>query len=216
MKRLKTYKQLLESALTDKDKDNISSYIISTNIINGEYDKVKTFLENGGDVNAHDFSSEYYDDSLLMVAIRSAKIDIVKLLIEYDVDLNFQDLEMNTALHWATYNNLYDIIKLLVDAGADVNLVEDYDDTPFMTAFFNINKKDKTIKLKIIDLLITKTNLNLVNSNGNDVFHYIQEFQYNSESDPDKMPEYILYIQDNYPKEYEKYLRRNKAKGFNL
>ena len=62
------------------------------------------------------------DLTLLMWASKDGYIDLVKILLDNNVDVNYQNEAGVTALILATYNNYLEIVKLLVEAGADVKL----------------------------------------------------------------------------------------------
>ncbi len=52
-----------------------------------------------------------------------------------DADINAQDHELGfTALHWASYNGDLEIVRMLTDAGANVNLRTDTGETPLLLA----------------------------------------------------------------------------------
>jgi len=100
-------------------------------------DIVKTLIELGADVNAlgHD------NYTALHAAALSGCVDIVRLLIDHGnrinptANVNSKTTSTDTPLHYAVSMlpfNL-DIIKLLVAAGSDVNLVDAYGDTPLQS-----------------------------------------------------------------------------------
>lgn len=62
------------------------------------------------------------DLTILMCAARDGNYELTKIILEYDVDVNYQNNQGATALILATYNNHFDIVKLLIEAGADVKL----------------------------------------------------------------------------------------------
>ena len=50
----------------------------------------------------------------LIIAALKSNLQICKSLIEYNCDLNLQDMYGNTALHYACLHGLYLIAKLLL------------------------------------------------------------------------------------------------------
>ena len=49
------------------------------------------------------------------------RLEIVKLLIEQDADVNFESLQVKmTPLHWAAYNEDRAVVKYLVENGASI------------------------------------------------------------------------------------------------
>lgn len=62
-------------------------------------------------------------------------IDEVKRYIKYKLDLNIKDDENNqTPLDYAVANGYYDIVKLLVDNGADVNYFQEGYESPYFAS----------------------------------------------------------------------------------
>lgn len=49
---------------------------------------------------------------------------MVQLLLENGADCNIRDKQERRPLHWASYVGYTDIIKVLVDFGADVNCLD--------------------------------------------------------------------------------------------
>ena len=68
-----------------------------------------------------------YGFSLLHEAISGHKWDIAEFLINEGIDINLKDSGGNTALHYlcddnsTDYDEVFKLIKILLDKGADVN-----------------------------------------------------------------------------------------------
>ena len=58
----------------------------------------------------------------IIKTIESGDSDKVKRLIEEGADVNAKDNYGNTALMWASQHGYIEVAKLLIEAGADVNL----------------------------------------------------------------------------------------------
>ena len=86
-------------------------------IIHNELDKVKALLDSGLDVNMNTSAS----DSLLMAVCRYSNAEMLKLVLDYNPQINFQDEYGNNALTFAVNNfdNYKGMIPLLLEAGAD-------------------------------------------------------------------------------------------------
>ena len=69
--------------------------------------------------------SVHYDIPLLRLAVETQCIDMVKLLLEYGIDVNAIDVYGRTALFDAARTNNMDCVKLLIDYGVNVNHVDD-------------------------------------------------------------------------------------------
>ena len=81
-----------------------------------------------------------------------------------DIDINMPDSDGFTPLSWACRLGLYDIAKLLIDNGADVNSVDKDRRNPLITTIRSRNfyqHMSEEIILKICKLLIdSKININ--------------------------------------------------------
>ena len=53
-----------------------------------------------------------------------------RYLLNQGADPTIQDIEQNTALHWAAYSGKRDIARMFLDYGCNVNLPNIHGDTP--------------------------------------------------------------------------------------
>ena len=111
------YPAVSKKSLRILSKDEIKGLV--QNLIHHELDKVKALLDSGVDVNMNISST----DSLLMGVCRYSDSEMVKLLLTYNPDVNYQDQYGNNALTLAVANfgNYKEMIPLLLEAGADPN-----------------------------------------------------------------------------------------------
>ncbi|WP_152979879.1 ankyrin repeat domain-containing protein [Mesorhizobium sp. 1M-11] len=72
--------------------------------------------------------------SMLIEAITSGDISVLKAAIAADTDLEQRDGKGRTALLIAAHADNAEAAKLLIEAGADVNAKDDIHDTPFLYA----------------------------------------------------------------------------------
>lgn len=87
----------------------------------------------------------------LMAAIRGGKEECASILLEHGANPNFGNSNGWFPLHFATQKRMFNIMKLLIEKGADVNLQDGlYGNTPVSVAIA------KTQDLKIINYLISK------------------------------------------------------------
>ncbi|WP_288764084.1 ankyrin repeat domain-containing protein [uncultured Weeksella sp.] len=70
----------------------------------------------------------------ILEATKSNNVEQVTSWIENKRNVNKQDTDGNTPLHYATYNQNLVIAKLLVEAGANVNTQNNNVDSPFLFA----------------------------------------------------------------------------------
>jgi ankyrin repeat protein len=161
--------------------DNII-YYIELIISNNYLDYLNEILLNKQiDINIKDL----YGYTLLTLAIKKNKIQIVELLLLHNADPNLLDNNGYTPLLFAIKENNIEIIKLLLLHNADPNL-ESSKSTPLLLAIDNIEivkllimnkvKLDKDIILyidKILDKDITKQNIKeLILTNMPDKYGY--------------------------------------------
>jgi len=84
----------------------------------GDIAKVRELLEKGANVDTRDKESGW---TPLMAAAFSGSIDVVKLLVVKNADVNAQDKFAWTPLMISSRSGHPDIVRVLLDAGADVN-----------------------------------------------------------------------------------------------
>ena len=76
-------------------------------------------------------------NSELVEAAKKGDGDSVYSLLTKDVDVNTAQLDGTTALHWAAHLNDLKMATLLIEAGANVNVSNDYGITPLSLACTN-------------------------------------------------------------------------------
>ena len=104
-------------------------------IVNGNIQTMDNILKKGSvDVNWQNPTDGI--TPLIMAAIR-AKINVVFQLLLNGANVNMVDNKNRTALYYATFGGSSDIIEILIDFGADINIAEkvtsygtDYTQTP--------------------------------------------------------------------------------------
>ncbi|VEU19795.1 DEKNAAC100449 [Brettanomyces naardenensis] len=94
----------------------------------GNYDEAKQLIESGSDVN----DADYAGNTPLHEAALEGYVDIVNLLLDNKAEIDKQSGQMDrdTALIDASSNLHYEVVKLLVDRGADPTLANAQGDTP--------------------------------------------------------------------------------------
>jgi len=99
----------------------------------GNIELVKRLIEKGANVN---FENDY-EESLstpLTASVNQGNIDIIKLLIKNDVDINTQEEDGSSALHYAVQSGNTNVIKLLIDNNISLNLKDKDGETPIFIA----------------------------------------------------------------------------------
>lgn len=85
----------------------------------GDVKAVETYLNEGGDPNAID-TIRHGESLLSACAQTSDRLDIPKLLINAGADVNHQDYDGKTPLHFG--NNREAFCRFLIENGADIDL----------------------------------------------------------------------------------------------
>lgn len=113
----------------------------------GDYDQVKSLLQDGADVDARDPDGE---TPLMRVSHLSNGIDqwynVAQLLIEFGADVNAND-KYGTPLIEAIHENNYPMAKLLIEKGADVNKLGPNNGRPVSPLKMARNKDESIIQL---------------------------------------------------------------------
>ena len=88
---------------------------------------IQLLIEAGADVN----SKDKYKQPPLFLAVDSKKLDVVKLLLKNKAKVNEKcGRGQRTALHEACSDGSVEIAKMLIQAGADANVVDKDKRTP--------------------------------------------------------------------------------------
>ena len=93
---------------------------------NGYIDIAKVLISNGADVNAGAAGA-------FVGACQGGKSDVAKLLIRCGADVN-QLHRGNSLLHTCAYTDLFDVVRILIAKGLDVNAENDMGNTPIIYA----------------------------------------------------------------------------------
>ena len=116
-----------------------------------------------------------YQISPLMYIVTLGNIDIVKILLENNSNLEIQDMLGNTSLHLAINENNIQIGNILISRMTNFNLTDINGMTPLHKILNMYNDDISKIKKYNIDLLLTNTNLNIQDMNGNTIWHIFSE-----------------------------------------
>jgi ankyrin repeat protein len=122
---------------------------------------VELLLDYGANIDIDpDRSSRY---SPLFTAIESRRFDLVKLLLDRGANPNCQDNLLNYLICY--YNQYKSLITLFLEAGADVNLRDEFGDTPLISALL---LGHESLALQLID---AGGDINIANKLGLTAFH---------------------------------------------
>ncbi len=110
-------KLLLEKGATVNDISVYGETALTDAFNKGYIEVVKLLIESGTNVNYKKESDEY---TILIRASTYGLVDIVELLLAHGANVNDKDNKGYTALLWALYQHRTDVIKLLLEKGADI------------------------------------------------------------------------------------------------
>ena len=109
----------------------------------GDFDILRDLIAKGADINA-----EMSKGTPLMRAVVNGHVDAVEFLCENGANTSFSKTLGTSALHLALARNPnYDIVHKLIKMGADVNAMDNNDDTPLALAVSEDN-------LELVELLL--------------------------------------------------------------
>ena len=135
-------------------------------VMEGNLEIIELLLAKGADVDARDLNAR---SPLHYAIIYGKEADIVKVLLEKGADVNAKDNRFGmTPLHDAAVDRLNfkpDVVKLLIDYGANVDSGKNEAWTPLHWASINRN-------LKMVEMLIANgADVNARNKNGSTALH---------------------------------------------
>ena len=162
---LEVLKLLIQSGanINAKDKGDITPLHIASG--GGFIENVKILLQYGADTN---LGRNYRP---LHIASAKGYVDVVQALLAVKTDVDFKDRHSWTALHYAAINKQNIVIKLLLDAKADVNAkVLKHLSTPFHLATQKGNGETAQM------LLEAGADVLLKDEDGNTPFHLATRF----------------------------------------
>ncbi len=139
--------------ITDKDKDtplHWAAYL-------GRTKMVEKLLENGAEINALDFNGM----NALGAAVQNKQFHLVKTLLNAKSKVQIHDKYFGwTCLHYATEHDHVQTIKLLLNAGIDINSEDFIKNTPLKIA--SLCKNVKALRC----LLQNNAKVNAANERG--------------------------------------------------
>lgn len=136
-------------------------FIILRNALNSnDSNQIKQRVKEGIDINVTD---EFGNSNILMYYIQNRRrlqydpSRIIHLFIKLGINIDHQrhgKLNASSALHFAVANRFLDIIEILLDSNAEIDIKDIGGNTPLITAALNSEKDERYSN--IIHLLIEK------------------------------------------------------------
>lgn len=99
-----------------------------------DFETMKTLVERGANVNSVDTRD---GSTILQRAVIQNEKSMVDFLIQNHVDLNQTDQSKRTPMHYAALYKFIDIAKILINAGASLDIEDEPGNTPLAYAVSN-------------------------------------------------------------------------------
>lgn len=141
-------------------KTSITSFEKLTELLlENDFKKLKQEKDNETDFK---YSDSYDSINILQYYIKHIenfkydKSEIVKFFIDCEIDINHKGnkrTNQNSALHLSIYKKDLDLVKILIELHAEIDIQNKYGNTPLMESVFNYrgDKESKEIILYLID-----------------------------------------------------------------
>ena len=164
-RRIDIIKLLLENGVDIENKDRYKRTVLNRASRRGYIEVVKVLLDSGAKIETKDKDKT----TPLIWASKCNHLEVVKLLLESGANVNTNEgkskytsenswtqtngiytdknLIGGTSLIYASHNGYIQIVKILLESGANINITDCYGKTPFVHAY-------KWNRVKIIKLLL--------------------------------------------------------------
>jgi ankyrin repeat protein len=128
------------------------------------YLMIHTLLENGANPNIVEYEHEL---TPLMYAISFNRIDIVKLLLQYEADPNIQDQYGSSSLHHCLYETRWDIFEYIIANTKKIKYnVVNIEGKSILHIILEHNKLSTEKKLYYVNMILLQSNLNIQDKFG--------------------------------------------------
>jgi ankyrin repeat protein len=121
--------------IKDKDGNSLAYYLLNTFYNPKEFEAKLAILKN------HQVAlneTQNNGNTLLHEAVKTENLDLIKRVMDFDIDVNAKNNEGNTALHLAAMKAKdQEILKYLIENGADKTLKTDFEESVYDLATEN-------------------------------------------------------------------------------
>ncbi|KAK8017828.1 hypothetical protein PG993_014154 [Apiospora rasikravindrae] len=138
-----------------------AGWALQTAAAQGHMDIVIDLLERGANVNAFTKNPNFAQGTALQGACEAGRLDIAELLFEHGADPNLGGGDEGPPIIAATKHNEEDILRLLVNKGAELNIRGGHDDSTPLTNAAEFMYRD-SVEL----LLENSADINLTDAKG--------------------------------------------------
>jgi hypothetical protein len=163
MKTLKVFALLLvlfASSCTEQKKDTLSKSETTSEIevpkqdiheaiITDNFEVLKQHIKAGRDLNKKEAMG---GSTPIMTAITFDKTEMVKVLLNANVDLSIQNNDGSTALHTAAFFGKLEMVQMLIDAKADKTIKNNFGATPRETVLGDFEQIKPFYEMMIMQL----------------------------------------------------------------
>jgi ankyrin repeat protein len=127
--------KILEKNININSLDKNGNSSLSVAIHSDNYEITDLLLQKGANPN---IISPVINAPISFVTIFNDNLNILKLLVEYKLDIEAKDKEGNSLLAIAVYENNPEFVNYLLDIKANINSIDNYGQTPiFKTLYMN-------------------------------------------------------------------------------
>ncbi|MBU3075244.1 ankyrin repeat domain-containing protein [Clostridium estertheticum] len=119
----------------DLKLENILYYAID-NCQNNYFKTIELIIDNGADINAH--NSDLLETPLHKLCARiKPHIDVITMILKKGAKVNAINISGKTPLFYCSFNYSVELLNLLVEYGADINIRDKYKNTLLHDDYIN-------------------------------------------------------------------------------
>lgn len=111
---------------------------------------IDLLLEQGADINARD----KFQSTPLHIAANEGLLATTAHLLKYKPDLELRATDGYTPFHFTVSRRRHDVMRLLLEHGAEINTLDDEGLTPIFTAIVNFNGSQGDVDM--VEFLLSK------------------------------------------------------------
>lgn len=143
---------MMNANINTTNNNNETALMILIKNSNYKYIKniIKLYINHGANMKKYDKDENTILMLLLLNSFKEDYAEIINLCLKYEIDINKQNKDGDTSLIYLISDNNVSIIKLLLEAGSDPNLINNVSDAPLIINARINNCKEKITILKLL------------------------------------------------------------------